>query len=265
VLCDIGVPCVYLAANGGPDRTAVPGAVVTLDGSGTHVSGPTSFAWTQIGGTPVALSNANTPTATFIAPAVADEHRQQTFRLTDTTHTVVPAESVSVTVASVSSATGGTRAVEYYNAGLDHYFVTSLADEIGKLDDGTIGGWVRTGSSFGVFAADAAGYAPVCRFFSASFAPKSSHFYSPFRNECDIVMRNPDWQFEATVFAVALPDAGGNCAQPLLPLYRLYNNGQGGAPNHRYTIDAGVRAAMIARSWVPEGDGPLGVIACVPQ
>jgi hypothetical protein len=26
-----------------------------------------------------------------------------------------------------------------------------------------------------------------------------------------------------------------------------------------------VRAAMIARSWVPEGDGPLGVIACVPQ
>ena len=50
-----------------------------------------------------------------------------------------------------------------------------------------------------------------------------------------------------------------------LPLYRLYNDGQGGAPNHRYTTSPTVRAAMMGRGWTPEGMGSLGVIACVPQ
>jgi hypothetical protein len=157
------------------------------------------------------------------------------------------------------------RAIEYYNAGLDHYFLTALPDEIVKLDDGTIAGWARTGESFGVFPADQAGSAPVCRFFSAAFAPKSSHFYTPFPQECEIVKRNADWQYEATVFAVELPDGAGNCASGLAPLYRLYNNGSGGAPNHRYTTALDVRAAMLASGWIPEGIGSLGVIACVPR
>jgi hypothetical protein len=39
--------------------------------------------------------------------------------------------------------------VEYYNPGLDHYFITWLPDEIGKLDDGSIiRGWQRTGRDF---------------------------------------------------------------------------------------------------------------------
>jgi hypothetical protein len=49
------------------------------------------------------------------------------------------------------------------------------------------------------------------------------------------------------------------------PLYRLYNNGQGGAPNHRYTTRIDVRQQMITQGWVSEGYGPLGAIACVPQ
>ena len=56
----------------------------------------------------------------------------------------------------------------------------------------------------------------------------------------------------------------GACGNGTVPLYRLYNDGHGGSPNHRYTIDLRVRATMIAAGWVPEGYGPLGVDACVP-
>jgi hypothetical protein len=156
-------------------------------------------------------------------------------------------------------------AIEYYNAALDHYFITTIADEIAKLDAGSIAGWTRTGETFNVFPANASARLPVCRFFSASFAPKSSHFYTPFDRECALVRGNPDWQYEATVFSVDAPDASGQCPYPELPLYRLYNDGQGGAPNHRYTTAPAVRAAMLAKGWIPEGVGELGVIACVPQ
>lgn len=47
-------------------------------------------------------------------------------------------------------------------------------------------------------------------------------------------------------------------------VYRLFNNGQGGAPNHRYTTSLDTRASMISQGWVPEGAGTIGVIACVP-
>ena len=154
------------------------------------------------------------------------------------------------------------RVIEYYNAALGHYFVTSIADEIAKLDQGVIPGWSRTGESFSAFPIGS-GNVPVCRFFSASFAPRSSHFYSALANECDVVGSERDWDYEGRVFEVRLPDGAGNCAAPLAPLYRLYNNGEDGAPNHRYTTSESVRATMIGRGWTPEGLGPLGVVACV--
>ena len=48
------------------------------------------------------------------------------------------------------------------------------------------------------------------------------------------------------------------------PVYRLYNEGQGAAPNHRYTTDLALRSQMIAKGWTPEGLGALGVIMCAP-
>ena len=155
-------------------------------------------------------------------------------------------------------------AIEYRHAEWDHYFVTASTDEIAKLDAGVFAGWARTGESFKVLPLDTAGKANVCRFFSVSFAPKSSHFYTPSARECATVKENPDWEFEAEVFAVGLPDTGGNCAGGTLPLYRLYNDGQGGAPNHRYTTSAATRSDMLAQGWISEGTGDLGVIACVP-
>jgi len=45
----------------------------------------------------------------------------------------------------------------------------------------------------------------------------------------------------------------------------LYNNGQGGAPNHRYTTSLAVRSQMLAKGWVSEGLGDNGVTMCAPN
>jgi len=81
--------------------------------------------------------------------------------------------------------------------------------------------------------------------------------------ECQIVKSNSSWTYEAISAYVELPTAAGNCLTGI-PLYRLYNNGRSGAPNHRYTTSTTTRSTMIASSWTPEGSGALGVIVCVP-
>jgi hypothetical protein len=154
--------------------------------------------------------------------------------------------------------------LEYFHAGFGHYFVTYLPDEIAKLDNGTFAGWTRTGKSWKAWAQPGTGTAPVCRFFSEAFAPKSSHFYTSFASECVDVKANKDWKFEGEVFHVQLPAADGTCAPGLAPVYRLYNRGASGAPNHRFTTDVAIQRQMIAQNWIAEGYG-AGVTMCVPQ
>ena len=156
--------------------------------------------------------------------------------------------------------------IEYIDATFGHYFITSNSDEITKLDNGTIAGWTRTGFQFNAYAVAPAGESPVCRFYSTAFAPKFPHFFTPFPAECKVVASNPNWLLEsAAAFYAALPAVDGSCAAGSSPVYRLYNNGQGAAPNHRYTTDLHVRAQMIAQGWVPEGIGPDAVEMCSPQ
>jgi hypothetical protein len=161
---------------------------------------------------------------------------------------------------------GGSRraAVEYRHAEWDHYFVTDIPAEIEKLDNGTFAGWARTGEGFNVYVDTPPGTAGVCRFFSTSFGLRSSHFYTPSALECGVVRQNPDWQLEGEVFGVAAPGPLGDCPAGMQPVYRLYNDGQGQSPNHRYTTRAATREAMLARGWIPEGYGPLGVVMCAP-
>ncbi len=160
--------------------------------------------------------------------------------------------------------------VEYYHAAFDHYFITPLAGEIALCDAGTTPceGWLRTGHSFNGFASDSAppASASVCRFFNNSFAPRSSHFYALHGFGCEqTIAQFPDWQLESSaLFAMMVPDSAGRCPANTLPVYRLYNNGMGGAPNHRFTIDTSVRTQMIAAGWVPEGFG-IGVTFCSPK
>lgn len=157
-----------------------------------------------------------------------------------------------------------TSAIEYYHAAFDHYFVTAIADEIAKLDNGTFAGWTRTGKRFNVYAAAAAGLKTTCRFFSTAFGPKSAHFYTPDAPECTTVKASQNWQYEGDVFFTVSPAQDGSCPAGMSPVYRLYNNGQGGAPNHRYTTEVPVRATMLAQGWIAEGYGAIGVIMCAP-
>ena len=64
---------------------------------------------------------------------------------------------------------------------------------------------------------------------------------------------------------IAVPDGAGNCASGTQPVYRLYNNGVGGAPNHRYTTSVAVRSEMLAQGWISEGFGDNGVTMCSPN
>lgn len=155
-------------------------------------------------------------------------------------------------------------AVEFYHAGFKHYFMSADAGEIGKLDNGTFPGWTRTGESFNVFTTASSTATPVCRFFTVAFPPTSSHFYAPRGLGCEGTLANGQWQYEGDVFKVPLPDVAGSCPAGAIPVYRLYNNGQGGAPNHRFTTSAATRAAMIAQGFIAEGAG-TGVGFCSPQ
>jgi hypothetical protein len=163
--------------------------------------------------------------------------------------------------------------VEFYDASLDHYFVSALQPDIDALDSGRIAGWARTGLSFKVFptaAAAGAGVNGVCRFL---IPPEhgNSHFFSASPDECNAVLAkigvDPNYSgyIEETpsAFFVGLPDTTtGACPAGTVPVYRLFNNRADA--NHRYTTDAGVKAAMIARGYIAEGYGPDATIMCAP-
>lgn len=153
------------------------------------------------------------------------------------------------------------QAAEYWHEAFDHYFMTNQGAEIELLDAGVIDGWRRTGQSLDVEITSSAATRPVCRFFSASFAPRSSHYYALRGLGCEEAELNTHWLFEGDVFHMEAPSENGSCPSTSLPVYRLYNDGAGSAPNHRFTTSEDVRARMMARGWIPEGNGP-GVAMC---
>jgi photosystem II stability/assembly factor-like uncharacterized protein len=160
---------------------------------------------------------------------------------------------------------GDRRAIEYYHAPFNHYFVSADLDEIAGLDAGVFAGWGRTGEAFRVAEGNDPGNLPVCRFFGVGFAPLSSHFYTPYPQECEIVKADPKWFYEKIAFGLALPDpATHGCPPASRALYRLWNRNQGGAPNHRYTTSQFTLGAMIGLGWIFEGEAQTRVFACVP-
>ena len=129
-------------------------------------------------------------------------------------------------------------AVEYYYADWNFYFVTWDPGEIAALDGGAFGGlWKRTGQTFTVWTSSANGALATCRFFSVVFAPRSSHFYTDRAAECAQLKQNPGWQYENIAFYLEPLTATFDCAAGTVILFRLFNNGMGGAPNHRFITD----------------------------
>ena len=153
--------------------------------------------------------------------------------------------------------------VEYYNASLDHYFITWLPAEQANLDAGnTPTKWERTGHSFHAHAVPQPGTSPVCRYYLPP-AFGDSHFFGRGTAECDATgIAHPAFTLEDPQFMqMALPIAGA-CPAATTPIYRVFSNRPDA--NHRYMTDRAVRDAMVAKGWLAEGDGPDLVAMCAP-
>lgn len=173
----------------------------------------------------------------------------------------VDANNPTLTYAPLASSSA--LAVEFYNAALNHYFITHIANEIALLDAGVaIKGWVRTGQSFNVYPSAQGTSSPVCRYYIPP-DKGDSHFYGRGTVECDGTgAANPTFVNEdPSFFHVILPSAG-NCPGGTIPVYRVFSNRLDA--NHRYMVSRAVRDTMIAAGWLPEGDGPDLVVMCSP-
>ena len=272
-----------------PGQLTGPGTVTFPAQQVGTVSAPSTITITNTGGLPVTISSVlgsdlgefpgSTTCLTVIAAGTSCQivisfqptavgARSETIVITS--DGVGSPQAISVSGTGVSAPppppSGTITAVEYYYAAWNFYFVTSDPGEIAALDGGAFGGlWKRTGETFNVWSNSTNGALATYRFFSIAFDPKSSHFYTPYINEYNILRAGTAWEYEGIAFYVLLPDANGHCPAGTVILYRLYNNGMGGAPNHRFTISVATFNAMKAAGYQFEGNGLTGAYACVPQ
>ena len=151
--------------------------------------------------------------------------------------------------------------VEYYNATLNHYFITAFPEEAAALDLGKpVAGWKRTGVTWNVWkaAGEHANAVPVCRFFGTPGVGPNSHFYTADAAECSKVKGNPDWTYEAIAFYVEVPN-GPNCATGTQPVYRsFYPGAKVSESNHRFLPDLTMHQRMVPASTLE------GVTMCAP-
>ena len=159
-------------------------------------------------------------------------------------------------------ASGTVSVQEFYNAALDHYFISTVPAEISDLETGVHVGWQATGLAFNAFPAGHAGTSPICRFYIPP-ALGDSHFFGRGTAECQATaQKNPSFDEESPeVMDMILPTAGV-CPANTVPVYRVFSNRPDA--NHRYTTVRAVRDAMVAKGWVAEGDGPDLVVMCSP-
>jgi YVTN family beta-propeller protein len=153
--------------------------------------------------------------------------------------------------------------VEFYNASLDHYFISWMADEIALLDTGIrLKGWTRTGHTFRAYAERLAVTSPVCRYYiPPSFG--DSHFFGRGFDECTATGRNnPAFVLEDAAFMHMILPSAGTCPAATTPVYRVFSNRADA--NHRYMTSAELREQMAAIGWLREGDGPDFVVMCAP-
>jgi hypothetical protein len=156
--------------------------------------------------------------------------------------------------------------IEYYDARLDHYFLSVDPAEINALDTGRIPGFTRTGEQFMAYSAApaTAGLSPVCRFYGLPAAGLDSHFYTGFPDECAAVAARfaSVWLLESSnAFQIQMPDlVTGACPEETGPVYRLFNNRADAS--HRYTTVADIKQAMVSQGYISEGYGPNGVAFC---
>ncbi|MCE9551641.1 MAG: hypothetical protein K8R50_11710 [Betaproteobacteria bacterium] len=157
------------------------------------------------------------------------------------------------------------KVVEFYNASLDHYFLTSSAAEASAIDGGSAGvGWIRTGNTF-----KSGGSTGVCRFYGSVSPGPNSHFYTVDANECNFLKQlqastpatRKRWNFESLDF-FSTPPVNSACPSGTVPVYRAYNNGyaHGVDSSHRITSSFSAIMEVAVRGWINEG-----VVMCAPN
>jgi predicted outer membrane repeat protein len=153
--------------------------------------------------------------------------------------------------------------IEFFNSSLDHYFITWVPAEIAKLDAGVvIKGWTRTGQSFKTYVEAQPGTSPVCRYYIPP-GLGDSHFFGRGVTECNATgQKNPSFVLEDPAFMQMFLPVAGVCPAGTMQIYRVFSNRPDA--NHRYMTDKSIRAQMVAKNWLAEGDGPDLVVMCSP-
>ncbi|HEX5863809.1 MAG TPA: DUF1800 family protein, partial [Casimicrobiaceae bacterium] len=145
------------------------------------------------------------------------------------------------------------KVIEFFNAALNHYFITAYGDEAAMLDAGiVVPGWVRTGVTWNAWAnaSESATAVPVCRFFGTPGVGPNSHFYTADANECALVKQNPGWTFEAIAFFIDVPQ-DGVCGAGTTPVYRSFYPGASvSQSNHRFLTDLTLHESMAPSSML---------------
>ncbi len=153
--------------------------------------------------------------------------------------------------------------IEFYNASLDHYFITYGAQEISDLDTGVHKGWARTTQSFKAYVTPQTGTSPVCRFYIPP-GKGDSHFFGRGTVECNATgAAHPDFDLEDPAFMQMFLPLAGVCPANTTEVYRVFSNRADA--NHRYMTDPAIRDQMAAKGWTIEGDGPHFVVMCAPM
>jgi len=260
-------PVTFPVQQVGTQSAATTVTITNIGGAAVTVSSVTSTDLTEFPGTTTCFTTipagGNCQVTLSFQPTIAGAHSAT---IAVTSDGVGSPQSFTVS-GTGSNSSDIAVAVEYYYAAWNFYFVTAGVAEIAALDGGAFGGlWKRTGQQFNVYPL--AGAPPssstVWRFFSTIFDPESSHFYTANVVEYNALVNGVGWQLEGPVFSTPMPALDGTCPAGSIPIYRMYNNGMGGAPNHRFTTDINVRAQMLAAGWIAEGQG-IGVGFCSPQ
>ena len=151
-----------------------------------------------------------------------------------------------------------TTVVEYFVPSLKKYFITAREGEKTLLSQFP-GTYSLTGMSFvaQIGANPPAGTQPICRYY---FSPPlaNTHFYGP-PADCTLVgsafAGNTAAKNEGIDFAVAIPDAAGNCpVSSPVKVYRSFNNRSAqNDGNHRYTVSTARYDQMAAAGYSRDG------------
>jgi hypothetical protein len=155
--------------------------------------------------------------------------------------------------------------VEFYNANLNHFFVTMENEEAALIDAGGAGpGWIRTGLKFKAYRAldpvALATQSPVCRFYGTPGLGPNSHFYTIEPSECTAVKGDRGWFYEGTAFYGVPRLADASCPANTIAVSRAYNNRAGqNDSNHRFATSNSETEALTRAGWTVEG-----VVMCAP-